>query len=479
MYLINVFGNKYSSYLLILVYFIITLLLYVGSINNYFVLDDFVRLKVIVDGQLHENFHFIPVPLLLYRFIFSIYGMDPAPYRILFFIINSFFCLLLYKTALIVFRKYAEENLRKYAHQLAFLTSLFFCVHYIHVETLIYFSELHELLYSLFYLLAVYLYLKYKCDSNRYVYYSIFAAFTISILSKETAVTFIAVVFCSEYFLYSQKISAIFKKYWALILITSSFILVRLFIFPNLENLQANRDIIFISKEIVKNILFTFTAFFFSLDFSSIKIIYKSLDVNFINVFSELLRIYPFALLAIVLSLSFYVFALSRKNIIAYISIIFILITSSSYIWLAGYERYLYLPSAGFWILFVYIVFKISIFKLRFIKWFIILIVLVYNVFNLKLKEQNWLIASQISKSAVANIIDETKNLPDSSTVFFKNLPDEYKGAWILRYGIHQIPDLFLVNRKIEFYYYYEYIPGNNASENVFFYDYNSKKFIK
>ncbi len=479
MLILKIFESRYVNYLLFFFFFAVTLLLYGSSLSNFYVLDDFVRLEVISKAKLQENFHFIPVPLLLYRFIYLIFELEPAPYRILNYVLNAAFCVLLFRTAIIVFSKFNSNYDTNKIYLVSFLSSFLFCIHYIHVETIVYFSELHELLFSFFYLLSFYFYLRFNFDKKKKYFYFIFFFYALCMLSKETAVTFIPLIFFSEILLFRKKILSIIKDYWALIGVTAAILTVRLIFFPEFENLSTTNNTVTIIKESVKNIIFTFTAFLFSLDFSSIKIIYRSAGNNFSDTFQLLLADQPQVIISIVLSFVFYFAVLKSKNKLNIILICFILIVSSSYLWIAGYERYLYLPSAAFWLMFINFLFKLKYSKSKLFLWSIIFIIFTYNIYNLELKEANWIKASEISKNTLSEIIKETEQLPEGSMVFFKDLPGEYNGAWVLRYGIHQIPGLFMNNKNVKFYYFYEYETGNYSGNNIYIYEYTIKTLNK
>ncbi|MCI0449231.1 MAG: hypothetical protein L0Y79_05500 [Chlorobi bacterium] len=470
-----------SDFLLFSFYLIITFLLYASSLSNYFVLDDFVRLKAASEGSLSENFHFFPVPLLVYRIFYLIFGLNPVPVRILHIIINSVVCFFVFKLSYRLFEHfdkdtYADKDADDKTKLLkSFLCSFLFCVHYIHVETIVYFSELHEMFYSLFYITGLYAYICYrKSNKPAYLIY-VFALYSASLLSKETAVSFIGCIFWGEVFLFKSTFYQFLKKYYILFIITFLFLASRYFLFPRLDLLQVSFDLIVILAETFKNIIFTFTAFIVSLDFMLIKDIYKLNNANYVQTFLDVAKQYPLALLGISVSVIIYVLILKKRDKITYISLIYILITIASFVWLAGYERYLYLPSAGFCILLIHYLFKISkenVFKEKIIM-VILALYFTYNMYNLEMKESQWIRASEISQSAVSRILDLTRDLPADSKVYFKNIPGEYKSAWVLRYGIHEIPELFL-NRKNLFFYYISERPADfrTNESNVYVYDY-------
>ena len=416
-------------------FILLTFLLYFPSLNNFFVLDDFIRLKAISAGSMSENFHFFPVPLIIYRIIYLIFGLNPVPVRILNIIINSLVCVLVYNLSFKIFQKYDKANNAQIIFLNAFLCSLLFAVHYIHVETIIYFSELHELLYTLFYVLGIISYLKFSEDSRLKNLFLLILFYLLSLLSKETAVSFLLLLFLGEIFLFKHKIQYFFRTFYPLLIITAGFILFRYFVFPSMEKLEYSFNIIVIISESLKNIIFTFTAFLASLDFSYIKNIYKGNNSNLIESIKIFAVTYPAVLIFVSVSFIFYSVIFIKRDKIIYCCFVFIFVAISSFAWLAGYERYLYLPSIGLCIMVVHFFSKVTSGNQFAEKVSIILLIFffAYNIYNLKQKEVNWSIASQISFNTVFQIVNLSKELPPGSEVYFKNLPGDYKGAWILR----------------------------------------------
>ena len=175
--------KKLSGFYLFCFFTFLTFLLYYQSLNNFFVLDDFIRLKVIAGGSMSENFHFIPVPLIIYRILYLIFGLDPVPLRVLNYFINALTCLIIFKLSYRIFRQFDSESNENIILWKSLLISILFCIHYIHVETLVYFSELHELLYSLFYLTGLYSYFKYRQDKNSFSLFWVFLSYALCIFS--------------------------------------------------------------------------------------------------------------------------------------------------------------------------------------------------------------------------------------------------------------------------------------------------------
>jgi hypothetical protein len=259
-----------------------------------------------------------------------------------------------------------------------------------------------------------------------------------------------------------------------LFLIVLLFLSLRLLFFRELRNLSYTFEFTATILEIFKNIIFAFTSFAVSLDFMYIKDIYKGNGTNLSAAFSELLRVYPAAIAGIIAAASFYVLALLKNRKTAYICTAYVLVTISSFAWIAGYERYLYLPSVGFCILVSQFAFESvrSRPKLMPVVIAALLMFIAYNIYNLEQKKNNWDIAAGISNDAISKIVTQTKGLPSGSRVYLKDLPGDYKGAWILRNGIYSVPEIFIKRKDMEFYYFYELEEKENSTKNVYIYSY-------
>lgn len=474
-------GSRIPDLYLFVFFSVLTFILYYSSLNNFYVLDDFTMLRAASEGALFANFHFFPLPLLIYRLVYLLFGQTPVPLRIISYIINALMCVVVFRFSLKVLAVFLNEMLEEKKIVISFVASLLFCVHYIHVETVIYFSELHELLYSLFYLLGLYTYLLYRSNSRKLVLYSVFLFYLLCIVSKETAVTFIACIMFSELFIFKSSFKSMLRSYWPLLFITIGFISARLIFFPSLNLLSMPGSAATVVAEVIKNYIFSFTAFIVSLDFYSIKEMYRSNNSNLFSTLRIVAYNYPYAVAGVAVSFAVYYLMLKKFIKLRYTLIIFSIITISSFAWLAGYERYLYLPSVGFCLLLVVFLFNntaLNTFNKKPL-FIIIAATIAYNVYSLKSKETEWITASAISEKAVTRIVEITRELPPGSRVYFSRLPGEYKSAWILRFGIGEIPVLFLKRNDIEFYYMYQKPENKTNDKNVYVYDYVLDKIYK
>ncbi len=172
---------------------ILTAILYFPSLQNGITSfdDDFYILKnpflrdhswqgivAIFTSYYAGNYH--PLTTLTYLFEFSNFGDNPLPYHILNLALH------LANTWLVL--KLAEKlSGRKIT---ALVVCVLFAVHPMHVESVAWISERKDVLYTLFYLWALLVYLRYMEQGNKRKYYLLtLLLFLASLLSKSAAVT--------------------------------------------------------------------------------------------------------------------------------------------------------------------------------------------------------------------------------------------------------------------------------------------------
>ncbi|RPI13443.1 MAG: hypothetical protein EHM58_18440 [Ignavibacteriae bacterium] len=473
--------NKSRVYIVI-VYFLITILLFYRSLNNFFSADDFLILLNITRDNIssvfgHVNFHFMPVPAFLYKLAYLTGGLEPFYFRLLNITVHSAASLVVFLLAEKIFISYGKID-NKHSAILAFLCGLLFCIHYIHTETIIYFSCLHELTYSLFYLCALLFLLKYLETGKRMHFYGIIIFFLLALLSKETALSFLLVLFFVETIVNKKSWQRFFKEYYLVFIAAVSYFLLRLILISRMSPIQPDLSAGAVSAEIVKNIIFSFTAMFFSLDFISIRNIYKAPNSGFISLLENMFTNFPWLPVVLLLVILFYYLMLKKKGKIAYFSGGLMILTMLSFMWLTGYERYLYLPSFGFCVLFLHYLYGVynKGKTLKIISVLIFAVFALYNIYNLGLKEQNWITGSKISREAVNDIINTTQKLPAGSVVYFRDLPDNYNGSWIFRDGVQYLPELYMNRIDLKFEKIYDDNVHTEIVNNIYVFKYTEGK---
>jgi protein O-mannosyl-transferase len=435
-------------------------LLYFKSLNNFFISDDFILIFEIFRGDFLVLFwhyppdfpHFFrPLSIFSYRLLFLLFGYSQnyfLYFNFLLHLVNSFLVYLL--SIKIVSAGLNVSGNRNF--MISFFAGLLFCVHYIHAEPVLFMAAMSELLFTSFYLLALIFYFRYKAGAINTDKYLVILFFILSLLSKETAISLLLILFAAEKVIFRVSFIKIIKDYSLIFIIGALYVIFRFLFFPKMlePQLYQTNNILF---EAAKNISFTCTALFFSMDFMAIKDFFRTQDTSLVNSLVRTYIQFPFVLIAQVLSIVFYFIMVYKKDKIAVFAFLFIFITVAPTLWLAGFERYLYLPSAGFSVLVVYSLYKLIV-KDKREKLFgmtLLGIILIYNITSLSVKTGNWNTASDKSKQIVEQLKLMEEKFPENFTVYFKNLPDNYKGAWVFRNGIEYIPVLFLNRNDLVF----------------------------
>jgi len=359
----------------------------------------------------------------------------------------------------------------------SFLIGLLFSALYIHSEAVVYMASMGELLYSLIYLICLLLYFDYRKYSRKSFYVLFCILFVVALLTKETAVSLPLIIFVVDVYLFRESPKVFLSRNLALILLLLTYLPFRFFVTPQLELAYAESSVKLVALEVIKNIAFAYVALFFSLDFMHLKEVFRTNYLNLSQLFSAVWSEVPYIIFIMLFVAVFYLWALKKRDRLINFCILFILITILPFAWLVGYERYLYLSSFGFALLVVYLFLPVDRKTLPkwkwYLSWTILLTIFIYNIFSLIQKNEDWNIAAAESRKIVKQVEEISRGLPSGSEVYFENLPDNYKGAWIFRDGIQYIPDLILKRNDLKFFNANYYHPVKTDPEKkIFNYDY-------
>lgn len=454
--------------------------LFYTSLSNFFLADDFWYLLKISKRSwafaLTQYFsHFDPVPVFFNKLIYSIWGLNPLPYRVLLLLVHATVCTVSFALSYKIFSVFGNS---KAAAGKSILCAVIFSVMYIHTENILYINGHHEAFFTLFSLTALYFYFDFRQNnilSNKIFFYLFFI---LALCSKGNAIIILPLVFVAEIFFFKSGVKSFFKQFYMLLLFALLYILNRTFIYdPGKIGVEFKPALSTIIPESIKNIIFAFTSFIFSLDFIKIRDIYKQNDSGFFDVITNLLQQYPFAFAAILSSVIIYLFIYIKRNQVISFGLIFILISMIPFMWIVSYERYLYLPSFGFALLLaecIYLLYSSQKVILKYSVMFVLPVFLFYNIYNLYIKKENYNIASRISENGINEIVRVTSGLPQNSTVYLRNLPDNYNGAWIFRDGWQYFPELFLNRTDLIFHKIYGETAYTNEIENTYVFNYEN-----
>lgn len=195
---INAFNRKNKNTLVLFLFlFTVALIIYSNSLNGDFLFDD---KPLIVDNQDIKDVRNIPMlftsnifkfsfpafeisytyyrPLqtFLFALVYRVSGLNPFGYHLSSIIIHALNALLVFYLINKLFANYP----------LALLSSILFCVHPIHTETVSYISSVAELLVSLFILLTIIFYIRYVGSAKITQYFISIFSFICALLSRET-----------------------------------------------------------------------------------------------------------------------------------------------------------------------------------------------------------------------------------------------------------------------------------------------------
>jgi len=134
------------------------------------------------------NYH--PLTVITLAINYQISELNPSSYllvNLLLHVINT--CLVFY----FIWNISGKKTL------VAFLTALIFGIHPLHVESVAWVSERKDVLYTLFFVLALIQYWRFLETNNRLKYWLCFLFFTLSLLSKPAAIIFPLVLLLVDY----------------------------------------------------------------------------------------------------------------------------------------------------------------------------------------------------------------------------------------------------------------------------------------
>lgn len=187
---------------------IITLLVYIPALNSGFVnwddgdyvgenklVKDISRLPELLTAPVQGNYH--PVTMLSLAINYLISGDNAWSYHLFNLIFHLINCFLVYRLVLL---------LSKNNPVIAFVTSLLFGIHPMHVESVAWVSERKDVLYGLFFLAGHITFTRYVDSGSKKYYWLTFLLAVLSLLSKPAAVIFPVSLFCID-LLRSRKFS--------------------------------------------------------------------------------------------------------------------------------------------------------------------------------------------------------------------------------------------------------------------------------
>jgi hypothetical protein len=230
----------------VLIIFALILISFFNSFGNQFTFDD----DTIILGnkyikELKNIFSFFtgeagfqnligryyrPVVMTSYAIDYYFSGFNTFGYHLTNFLIHFLNCVVLYFVALEIFR----------SKKLSLTVSLFFAVYPVHTEAVTWISGRPDSLSSMFYLLSLFLYIKYSRNATRFSKLLFFSLifFLLGLLSKEMAVTLPVILFLYEIILIKNSFYEAIKKTFLFFLIAIVFVLIRELILKDVTEIQ-------------------------------------------------------------------------------------------------------------------------------------------------------------------------------------------------------------------------------------------------
>ena len=197
---------------------------YFNTLNNEFVFDDLILIQsnetlpslksiyniITVTTQEHS---YRPVRALSYAIDYHFSGFNPFSYHISNIVYHIINCFMVYLITLSLLSNRAT----------AFFAAILFAVHPVHTDSVTYIAGRRDILFTLFYLIGFYTFIKYRKTQRHYFLLFSMAAYLLSIGSKEMGVTLPAIFLIYDLInnlphetkkFRSQDITKALKKIW-------------------------------------------------------------------------------------------------------------------------------------------------------------------------------------------------------------------------------------------------------------------------
>ncbi|MFT4602697.1 MAG: tetratricopeptide (TPR) repeat protein [Arenicella sp.] len=195
--------EKLRKYQFQIIIFVFSFFLYSNTISNDFAWDD----KIVITennrvqqgvsnipnlflkyntGLRQDKYGYRPITLSTFALDYTLFGDNPRGFHFMSVLYFSLLCLILYMLLRRVFNEYN--------HLLAFVITILFAAHPLHVEVVANIKSRDEILALMFALLSLYFFLEFYFKKKWLYLISSAALFFIAFLSKENAFTFLAIL---------------------------------------------------------------------------------------------------------------------------------------------------------------------------------------------------------------------------------------------------------------------------------------------
>ncbi len=230
-------STRLKFFSIILIFFAIAFLLYRQSLDYYFFQDDFFEINISKASNLSEYLSFFkfrsdiiayrPVSLQNYFFIsYSIFGLNPVGYRLITFLL---FFLTFFLIVKVVNKVTSDDRIGLFAGSL-WLTSS------IHFMSITWIAAAYNIIGTFFWLSTALLFLKHEETGAKRYYLLTIGSFLITIGSYEFSVTWPVIIGFYYFFVKKHTLIRSLVKFLPFILITITYLLLRLLLIkvPNI-----------------------------------------------------------------------------------------------------------------------------------------------------------------------------------------------------------------------------------------------------
>lgn len=199
---------------------VLTVLLYASSLSNQFLADWDDGLYILNNPDINSidnnglfqfikaaftnfyNGHYHPITMVVYGVIIKLFGVNAAAFHGVSLLFHLITVALVYYFIKLISKK----------NSVAFITAVLFAIHPMHVESVAWISDLKDILCTLFYVAALFTYVRFLSDGIKNNLYLTYLFFVSALLSKSMAITLPLVLIVFELYL---------GKKWTLSLLTS------------------------------------------------------------------------------------------------------------------------------------------------------------------------------------------------------------------------------------------------------------------
>lgn len=420
---------------------------YGSSLNHFFLSDDFSWLAKAKGHSLLQplseglNYPGIyrPIFYLYIQTNYSIFSVSPFGWNILQLLFHAVNCLLLGWLVSHYFKNY----------WMGFFVAVSFAIHFINVEAVIWLSAASYTLATLFTLLTLFLYARFRDTCKKIYYFASFLSALLALFSNEQAIGLFLILVVFE-FRFSVPMSGRLRTLLPYFLIIVLYVGLRWFALdfrPPGGAYHPSAGLNFL-----KNYLFLMVGSLFRLNFMELLDYWRAFQASgdFIELISNLAA-KPSYLFALICAPLAYVTAFLYSPA----SRFFILWGLSALLPVTLFagtgERLLYLPLTGLAAVIPIWIYKMSE-KLDSKKLLYLLatIWIGYLFWTQKLTVKNWRFASVVTQETVKTIGQTAQLAGGPATVCVELTPDHYYEAWVFRMGFEQLGELFYPEGLVE-----------------------------